>query len=121
MANELTIRASLSFEKDGTSVQLALGPTNFDVAGKNHLWNRQNVGFAAEEALLLGDVAAGGYLIAKNRDATNYVEIRPNTGVADLVRLKPGDFCIFRLADDAVPYVQANTAAVELEYIVVDA
>ena len=121
MANELTIRANLSFEKGGSLAELLLGPIDRDVAGTNFVRNRQIVGFAAEEALLLGDVAAGGYLIAINRDATNYVEIRPGSGVADLVKLLPGDFCMFRLASGATPYVQANTAAVELEYLVVDA
>ena len=121
MANEATIRASLTFEKGGTSVTLSLGPIDRDVAGTEHMWQRQSIGFAAEEAIYLGDVAAGGYFCAINRDATNYVDIRANTGVADLVKLLPGDFCLFRLASDAVPYAQANTAAVPLEYLAIEA
>ncbi len=120
MADELTIRASLTFEKGDTEVELLLGPKKRDVAGTNGLKNRQSIGFAAEEAVLVGDVAAGGYFIAVNRDATNYVELRAGSGLADLIRLLPGDLCMFRLAADATLYAQANTAAVELEYAIVD-
>ena len=76
MANELTIRANLSFEKLGTILELLNGPLLRDVAGTNGLRNRQSVGFAAEEALVVGDVAMGGYFAAINRDAANYVELR---------------------------------------------
>ncbi len=120
MSDELTLKVSLSFSKGGTSVSLALGPTDFDVAGTNAIHHRQSIGIT-EEALLLGDVAVGGYLIAVNRDATNFIEIRGNTGIADLIRLEPGDFCMFRVTDDAVPYAIADTGACELEYALIDA
>lgn len=120
MANELTIRASLSFEKGGSLVEMLLGPLDRDVAGTNVLRNRQSIG-TSEEALVVGDVAPGGYFIAVNRDATNCVTIRAGSGLADLVRLKPGDFCMFRVNDAATLYAQANTAAVELDYAIVDA
>ena len=116
MADELTLRASLSFVKGSKAAALALALTTFDVAGGNYMSNVQNVGFAAEEALVLGDVGAGGYLIGINRDTTNFMEIRPATGVADLIQLKPGDVCMFRLATTATaPFVIADTAAVEFE------
>jgi hypothetical protein len=121
MADELTIRASISFTKGSKSASLSLGPSTFDVAGNAALHNVQEVGFAAEEALLMGDVAAGGYCLMVNRDDTNFVEVRPNTGVADLIRLEPGDVCLFRITDDAVPYLLADTAAVDVEVLLIDA
>lgn len=48
------------------------------------------------------------------------LEIRPATGVADLIRVGPGEPVLFRLAADATPYLIANTAAVEFDYVVVD-
>ena len=120
MADELTLRASLSFEKGSKVASLALALSTFDVAGGNALHNVQNVGIT-EEALLLGDVTVGGYLIGINRDATNFMEIRPGTGAADLIQLKPGDVCLFRLAPGATaPFVIADTGAVEFEYLIVD-
>ena len=120
MASELTIRATLSFEKGSTTESLALGPLLRDVAGTNLLHNRQSIGFAAEEAVLVGDVASGGYILAINRDATNYVKLRAGSGLTDLIRLKAGDFCLFRLDNAATLYAIADTAAVELEYAIVD-
>ncbi len=120
MSDELTLRASLSFTKGDTTVELAINPTDFDVAGSNALKNRQSIGFAAEEAVLVGDVAAGGYFLIVNRDATNFVELRPGSGLADFAQLKPGDFALFRLATDATLYALADTAAVEIEVVAVD-
>lgn len=120
MADELTLRCNLSFEKLGTIHELLFGPTDLDVSGNRPQRGRQNVG-TTEEALLLGDAGVGGYLMAINRDATNYVEIRPGSGLADLVKLMPGDVCLFRLAADCTPYVIANTAACDLDYVVIPA
>lgn len=120
MANELTLRCNLSYEKLGTTLSLLFGPTNRDVTGSKPIMNRQLVG-TSEEALVLGDASVGGYLMAVNRDATNYVEIRPGSGLADLVKLLPGDVCLFRVTGDATPYVIANTAACELEYVLIPA
>jgi len=120
MADEATIRVSLSFAKGSTVVSLSLGPTKFDVAGSNALHNRQKIG-TSEEAVLVGDVAAGGYFVAVNRDATNFVELRAGSGLADLARLEPGDVCLFRLTDDATLYAISDTAECELEYAIVDA
>lgn len=121
MANELTISASLKFEKNGALVDGAFGGIQVTVSGDNAMKNVQNVG-TSEEALLLGDVVAGGYWLFKNLDATNYVEIRQGTGIADLVRLNAGDIALFRFASDATaPFVIANTAACLLLCIGVDA
>jgi len=120
MADELTLRVSLSFEKTGRLAELLLGPLKRDVAGNKPLSNVQSVG-TAEEAIVVGDAGVGGYFVAVNRDATNFVELRGATGGADLVRLEPGDVCLFRLTDDATLYAIANTAAVDLEYVIVPA
>ena len=118
MADELTLRVSLSFEKSDTIMELLFGPAPIEVAGTKPLRNRQSIGFAAEEAIVVGDAAAGGYFAAVNRDATNFVELRPGAGLADLIKLLPGDVCLFRLTGDATLYAIANTAAVELEYVI---
>ena len=117
MADELTLRCSLSFEKSGRLAELLFGPTTLDVAGNKPLKRVQAIG-TAEEAIDVGDATAGGYFMAINRDATNYVELRPGSGLADLVRLKPGDVCLFRLTNDATLYAIADTAACDLEYVI---
>lgn len=118
MADELTLRVSLSYEKASKIAELLFGPVSIDVAGGRPLSNVQSIGFAAEEAVVVGDAGAGGYFMAINRDATNYVELRPGSGLADLIKLLPGDVCLFRLTGDATLYALANTAAVDLEYVI---
>jgi hypothetical protein len=122
MAEELTLGASFTFAKSGTELSLSVGALKVDVSGNGAIQQRQSVGFAAEEALILGDVTTVGYCIMVNRDATNFVEVRPATGVADLIRLNAGEFAVFRFAATATaPFVIADTAAVEIEYVLLEA
>ncbi len=120
MANELSLSVRMRLANGDLKKSFSSGNLSIDVAGVNVIDNVQNVG-TSEEAVLLGDSAAGGYMIAQNLDATNYVQIRPNTGVAALPRLLPGDVAVFRIDNDAVPYVIANTAACNVRFIVIPA
>lgn len=120
MSDELTLRAALEFTKGTVTKGLSINPTTFDVAGSLGIENIQSIGFATDEAVNVGDIAAGGYFMIRNLDATNFVELRPGTGLADLIQLKPGDFCIFRLATDAALWAQADTAAAKIEVVAID-
>lgn len=120
MANELTLTAVLRFLKNSISKELEVENLSLDVSGDNAIHNSQTVG-TSEEALVLGDAGAGGYLIAVNRDSTNFVELRPGSGIADLVKIGPGEVAMFRLAADATPYAIADTASCLLEYLIVEA
>jgi len=115
MANELTLTAALGYAK-GTFTNLTRSFTNVsrDVAGSNPIYNVQAVGTSAE-ALLVGDVGTAGYILLRNLDATNFVEVRDGAGGADVVKLKPGDIAMFRLAT-STPFVIADTAGINLEY-----
>jgi hypothetical protein len=123
MANELTVSVTLSFQKGtGSKIALALSGV-FDVAGSAFIHGVQEIG-TSEEAISLGGVPAAnvGYMICKNLDATNFISIHPATGVVDLVKLNPGEPALFRLDDtDAqAPYALADTAACDLQYIIVE-
>jgi hypothetical protein len=53
-------------------------------------------------------------------DATNYVQIGyDDTGFKPTIKLKAGEYCVCRLGQDA-PYAQADTGAVDLEYILIE-
>lgn len=125
MADEITITTSLSFVKGNVSESLSDTSLTRDVSGTKYVKGVQNVGFASEEALDMGDILTGattspGYAFFRNLDATNFVTIRGATGIADTVKLLPGDVALFRLAADA-PFVQADAAAVNLEYLIIEA
>jgi len=75
----------------------------------------------SEEALDLGDCGTGGWFMAKNLDDTNFVSIRQGTGASDLIRLRAGEVCLFRLdADATAPYIIADTASVDVEYLLLE-
>lgn len=120
MANELEISCRLKYSKGDVEVDTGNKSFKVDVSGDNVISHVQQVG-TSEEAITLGDVAAGGWCMAENLDATNYVEIRQGTGIADLIKLKAGEACIFRLPSDAsAPYAIADTAACNVRFWIFD-
>lgn len=120
MASEITVTVSLTFRKGGSVDGIDPGPVTVTMTGTNILRNRQTVGFAAEEALLLGDVPAGGWFIGVNRDPTNYIRIRGAAGQTPLARTRAGEPACFRIDAGATPTVQADTAACELDYLILE-
>ena len=118
MANEVTLSVSLNYVRGKTNITVEESNLNVDVTGDLLVHHVQNVGFASEEALDLGGVTAGGYMFARNLDATNFVSIRSGTGATNVIKLKPGEVALFRLSDAATaPFAIADTAAVDLEYL----
>ncbi len=117
MANELTITISLTYERGKTKLSVQENNLQVDVTGDLAIQHVQNVG-TSEVAIDLGGVTAGGYMFARNLDSTNYVEIRSGTSATDVIRLKAGEVALFRLsADSTAPFAIADTAAVDLEYL----
>jgi len=121
MANEIAISAELRVSKVGRFDGLAFPLANFTLTGTRILHNVQNVGFAAAEALILGEIVAGGWLMMVNRDPTNFISVRGAAGAVPLVELKTGECALFRLHPSATaPTVQADTAACDLEYLLLE-
>jgi hypothetical protein len=117
MANEAVFTASLQFGKTGVipTQTFAVSGVSINVAGTNYVRNVQIVG-TTKEALLLGDVATPGMCLMHNTDTTNFVDVYPdNTGGA-VIRLKPTEYALFRFAATG-PFVKADTASVNLEYL----
>lgn len=119
MANELTIQCSVSFAKNGVTVPFGIAAKLRDVAGDRYIQTLQVIG-TAEEALQKGELGTLGYCIAINRDANNFVTIRAATGLATGIKLNPGDACMFRCGGNA-PFAIADTAPVNLEFMLVEA
>lgn len=119
MANEIFVSAFLAANKGSTKVALPLS-LNVTLTGTKMLHNRQSIG-TTEEALEMGEISAGGWCLMVNRDATNYVQVRPGTGGTATIKMKAGEPALFRLDSGATaPYLIANTAACEVEYILLE-
>jgi len=123
MADEITLRWNLTADKGNLyrrkapeSQSITLTASSPAVAA-----GVASIGFAAHEAIPLGDVAAVGLAWFTNLDATNYVElgVQVTATFYPFVKLLPGESYCFRLGSSA-PYAQANTAAVKLEYEILD-
>lgn len=118
MADELTISGNVGFVKNGKSVSFGKTGLTIDVAGKEHSLASHNVG-TSEEALLKGAVGTIGMIAIYNSDPTNYVEYRPATTVP-AIKILAGEFQMFR-ANTSAPMLIANTAACDVEYLVIEA
>jgi len=118
MANEGTLSCSVRFSKSSREASQSYSGIQIDVSGDKVTRLIQEIG-TAEEALDVGDVGTAGYIIMKNLDDTNFIEIRPGSGTADLIKLKAGEVAMFRLALNG-PYAIADTAACDLEFLLIE-
>lgn len=119
MANELSVSGlSVSFTKANVpSVSFNAGSLSITVSGTTIMDSVQDVG-TSEEAILLGDVATGGYWFVQNMDATNFVTLRSATGVTGLVKLLAGEWAIFRTnSSAAAPYIIADTSSCKVRLL----
>lgn len=114
MANELALTLRFVYTNAGVSLSRALTDT-VTVSGTATAHDVQNIG-TTEETLALGEVTPTGYALFLNLDGTNYVELGKATGVYS-VKLKAGEFALLRLDSWSTIYAKANTAAVDLEYV----
>lgn len=123
MANEITIKASLSYAKSGQTVISRSNPTAAgDVltqksANFRYVNRVQNIG-NTEEALGLGDVSSPGISWFQNLGLTT-ISIRAGSGDVDVVNIEAGEWAMFRFAT-ATPWAIADTNASDLEYFIID-
>lgn len=124
MASELTIGLTSQYE-DAVGVTGSvpgLEQITISLATAKLQHTKQSVGFAAEEAVQLGDIVSRGLLILVNRDPTNYIEVKVATSGAIFAKLFPKgstagiNWCALHLGSGAQsPFVIANVASCEME------
>ena len=119
MANEISITAKLSVSKGGTTVTNATSTDSIDMTGTNMLTLVQNIG-TSYEALTLTDIdtASKYFVMLRNKDATNYVEVSFDAGSTYSLRMDAGELCgpLPMVAGEQIG-CRANTAACEVEII----
>jgi len=123
MANEVTVNASLAYaDAEGTTIPpLTIVDLLMTISTKKHIWTKQNIG-TSEEAINLGEVTSLGYALFINRDPVNFVELRVATGGAKFAKLRAGQVAMLPLGSGAqVPFAIADTAACQLEYLIISA
>lgn len=122
MADEIRLRAALSFAKAGKGAAADSGEKSIVMTGTDYWQGSQTVG-TAEEALILGDVtAANAYYHIENLDATNRVDLKPAAGGVVTTQIGAGKSIVGQFGPSiTAPYVQANTASVEIKVLIVEA
>ncbi len=118
MANEITLNLKMQVSKGFIEYIQNPGALSVTMSGTNATGGIQNIGTTAE-TITMGDVSSQGYAYFRNIGTTNYVDIGTGTGgsFVAFARLKAGEACIVRLAT-AAPTARANTAAVDLQYMI---
>lgn len=120
MADELRINASMAYEdSELTEDSLSIANLDVDVSTKRTAHLKQNVG-TSEEVLNLGDISSLGYILAVNRSSSNFVSIKTAAGGTIFAKILPGEVAMFRFGSGVTaPFVIADTAACQLEYLLV--
>lgn len=120
MANEITFAASLSISKSGATATGNITDQE-DLAGVGKLATTQNIGTAAETLTFPSDLTTEGitYLWIRNLDATNYVELALDSGMAQVfAKIPAGKVALFPPATgNPTIYARANTAAVNVQIV----
>lgn len=125
MANEITIKAYLSYAKSGQAIVTRSNPTAAgDVltqksANFRYVNRVQNIGSAAE-AIGLGDVLNPGMCWMKNLGSTDTIEIRNGVAGADVIALELGEWALFRVAVSAVLWAISASGTNDLEYLILE-
>ncbi len=115
MANELSVTASASETKNGATFSATYTKT-ITITGDTPVSVVQSIG-TSDETLALGEIATLGWLIAKNLDATNYLQLGHTSGTYS-IKLKAGEFCSFRVGSGMTAiHALANTGACLLQYL----
>lgn len=121
MANEIKVTTYLkctngSFVDNWTPAELSVTQSAIGAAG-----GAQTIGTSAE-ALGVTDLSTVGYARFRNLDATNFVQIGPyvTSTFYPAIKLKPGEQAVLRLDPTNPWYAKADTAAVKLQYLVLE-
>lgn len=124
MADEITVSATLKCINGDFTFNRKISGQQFDQTAQGANGGVQEIGFAAHEAVALGDLTTEGYAIFRNLDDTNFLELGIDVAAAfePVARLEPGEIALYRISQDAgaTPYAQANTAACNLEYMILE-
>ena len=121
MANEISLTGTLAYSDSEGTVESLQTPANLQasVATKQILRTKISAPTTAG-AIPLGNVAALGWAMFANRDATNYVELLTGTGGVAFARIYPGCTAgpFYFGSGVTAPYIKANAAPVQVDLLI---
>jgi len=120
MANEITLSASLSANKPaimGSAIGRAVTTLLRSMTGTTYMQDSMSVTTAAL-AVPLGSVTSPHWAYFMNLDTVNYLTLFNGASGAVFLRLLAGDCAFCPLDPSCAPWAQANTAPVQMEYLI---
>lgn len=125
MADEITVSIRLQVAKGSLGIDKNPGDFTPDMSGSKYAAKVVAVGFAAHEKVFESDdIGTEGWFYMQNTSAANFVTVGVQDGSSNylpLAKMLPGEASLIRLAPGVDVYAQADTAAVNLEYVAVEA
>lgn len=117
MADEIKVSASLELDTGTLAEELVLPTRHFDFSGTKFTKHTQSIG-TSEEAIDLGEITTLGWVLAVNRDPTNFVSLKTATSGTVFAKLLPENGCaLFHFGSGVTaPFAIADTAACIVEF-----
>lgn len=118
ISRELKLRIGAHFEKGDVGVDFDFYK-EITVTGEVGYHDVQTVGTAEESIVMPGDAAAPGYIILRNMDATNFIEIGVTSTVYN-IKLEPARPVAVFPIDGTTLFAKADTGACVLEKVIIE-
>lgn len=120
MADEIRISAELSVSKSGLQATKS-AQALIDQTTAGYVSRKQSIP-TSDTVITLTGVTTPLAIVIENIDATNYVKIGPTVAgaIAPMARLMPGGVMVLPLEPSVVLRAQANTASVDIAFLIVE-
>lgn len=119
MASEITIYGDLSYtDSNGVTAELLVDSLIQDVSTKVTLRGQQTIA-TSETPINFGSVSSAGWLIIKNLDPTNYVDVKTAAAGTIFAHIPPGGICLLYLGSGVTaPVAVAHTAPCVIDKLI---
>lgn len=118
MADEINLRLQLNVTKDYLSIAKQIADT-FDLTGSKYSASVQVIGTVYEALSINSDITTPGFALFINHDAANFVDLSLDQ-TNSFAKILKGQVALIPLATTTI-YVRANTAACNLEHLILEA
>jgi hypothetical protein len=126
MANEITISGQIQYANPAANIAQVSSPPFFNqlfsITGKNFVSGTMSVPTTAGGTAIPVSALSGlGWGAFKNNDSSNYVTLLTAVSGTAFPRIPPGGIAIFYFDSSVTaPAAIANTAAVELQFFILE-
>lgn len=120
MADEIQLASSLSVRNGNLNVNTNVS-VNADQTTPGGVVRQQSIP-TSDTVVTLTGVTTPRMILIENKDATNFVSIGPTSAgaIVKLIRLEPGENCVFPVEPAAVIRAQADTASVVIQSTILE-